>query len=74
MVVTTETGSVNSIVQYLRDTRVELRKVIWPTREQAINLTIVVLFVTGLMTVILGGIDYFYTKVLAVIFQAAGVG
>ena len=53
-----------SITQYLRDTRSELKKVVWPTREEAINLTIVVLLVTILMTAILGGIDWIFSQIL----------
>jgi preprotein translocase subunit SecE len=53
-----------SITQYLRDTRSELNKVVWPTREEAINLTIVVLIVTIIMTIILGGIDWVFSQVL----------
>jgi len=32
----------NRVVHYFRETRAELRKVVWPTREEAINLTLVV--------------------------------
>lgn len=58
--------------QYLVDTRAELRKVVWPTREQAVNLTLAVLFVTLLMTILLGGIDFFFARLLEWILGAAG--
>ncbi|MEO8084756.1 MAG: preprotein translocase subunit SecE [Ardenticatenales bacterium] len=48
--------------QYLQDTRSELRKVVWPTRDQAINLTIVVLTVVVMMMVILFGIDTVFSQ------------
>ena len=51
----TSTQSENRLVAYIQETRAELRKVVWPTQEEAINLTIVVLFITLLMTVVLGG-------------------
>lgn len=44
----------NAIVAYLRSTRAELRKVHWPTREQAWNLTKIVFTVTFGMAVLLG--------------------
>ncbi len=47
----------NRLVKYLKDTRAELRKVTWPTREEAINLTIVVLVVTLIMTILLFLVD-----------------
>jgi preprotein translocase subunit SecE len=44
----------NAIVNYLRDTRAELRKVHWPTRQEAWGLTKIVLGVTIAMTIFLG--------------------
>ncbi|MBK6769898.1 MAG: preprotein translocase subunit SecE [Ardenticatenales bacterium] len=44
------------------DTRAELKKVVWPTRDQAINLTIVVLTVVLIMTGILWGIDAVFSQ------------
>ena len=64
-----ETTRTSAIRQWFTDTRSELRKVVWPTRDEAINLTIVVLLVTMAMSVILGGVDYFFTKVLEFLLQ-----
>jgi preprotein translocase subunit SecE len=44
----------NVVVAYLKSTRAELRKVHWPTREQAWNLTKIVFAVTLSMAVFLG--------------------
>jgi len=44
----------NAAIAYLRTTRAELRKVHWPTREQAWNLTKIVFAVTVSMAVFLG--------------------
>ena len=60
----TSTQSENRILAYIQETRAELRKVVWPTQEEAINLTIVVLFITLLMTVILGGMDFVFGQVI----------
>jgi len=49
------------IIKYLRETRAELRKVTWPTREEAINLTGIVLAVTVAMSLLLGLLDYIFT-------------
>lgn len=51
----------NRIVQYLRETRAELRKVVWPTREEAINLTIIVVATIIVMSIFFGAIDYLLT-------------
>jgi preprotein translocase subunit SecE len=55
----------NALSRYFQETRSELRKVVWPTREEATNLTVVVLAVTTVMTIILGGIDWIFSKALA---------
>jgi len=54
----------NVIVRYLRDTRAELRKVHWPTREEAWNLTKVVLVVTISMAIFLGALDVLFSMEL----------
>jgi preprotein translocase subunit SecE len=36
----------NPVAKYLRETRGEIRKVTWPTREEALRLTAIVLAVT----------------------------
>ncbi len=48
----------NPISRFYRETAGELRKVSWPTREEAINLTGIVLAVLVLMALFLGFIDY----------------
>ena len=43
---TAEHKQPNAVVRYLKETRGELRKVTWPTREEAWRLTAIVLGVT----------------------------
>jgi len=57
----------NAIVRYFRETGGEMRKVSWPTRQQAINLTIVVLIVTGATSLVLGALDYVFTDLFRLI-------
>ena len=56
----TNTLKDNAIARYLRETWAELKKVHWPSREEAQNLTMVVLAVTVSMSIILGLMDLFY--------------
>ena len=51
----------NRVMPYFRETRAELRKVVWPTREEAINLTIVVVVTIVAMSAFFGVIDYLLT-------------
>jgi preprotein translocase subunit SecE len=57
----------NFIVRYFKETRAELRKVNWPTRQQAINLTLIVLAVTLFMAILLGAIDYLFAQLFSLI-------
>ena len=43
---------VGPLIGYLKETRAELRKVTWPTRKEAWNLTLVVVGVTVAMSII----------------------
>jgi len=57
----------NRLVRYFKETRAELRKVTWPTRQEATNLTLIVLAVTFVMAVILGAVDFVFTKLFELI-------
>jgi preprotein translocase subunit SecE len=52
----------NFIRRYLNETMGELRKVSWPTRKEAINLTIIVLIVIVTMSAFLGVLDNIYSQ------------
>ena len=54
----------NRLVRYFKETRAELRKVSWPTRKQAINLTLIVLAVTVAMAIFLGAVDLLFASLL----------
>ena len=47
----------NFVTRYYRETVGELRKVNWPTRQEATNMTILVVIVLIIMTVFLGFVD-----------------
>jgi preprotein translocase subunit SecE len=51
----------NAIVRYVRETWYELKKVSWPTRTEAINLTVVVIVVTSFLAIVLGLLDYLFS-------------
>jgi len=57
----TNTLKDNVITRYLRETWAELKKVRWPTRPEAQNLTLIVLGVTVAMAIILGLMDLFFS-------------
>ena len=52
----------NAVVRYYRETVGELKKVVWPTREEALRLTWIVLVVITIMAIILGSADYLFSQ------------
>lgn len=53
------------ITEYLKDTRGEVRKVSWPTRQQATKLTLIVLAVTTVMALFLGALDFVFATLIS---------
>ena len=49
------------IRRFIAEAISELRKVSWPTRREAWNLTVVVIVISFIMGVLLGGIDLFFS-------------
>jgi preprotein translocase subunit SecE len=60
----------NAVSRYFKEVRSELSKVIWPTREQAINLTLVVLVVMVVMSLFLGGVDAIFSGLIQLLINA----
>ena len=58
---------VSGIQRFYRETMGELRKVTWPTRQEALNLTKVVLIVTFGMSAFLGLMDALFSRMFAII-------
>jgi len=57
----------NAIIKYLKETRTELKKVSWPSRQEATNLSLIVIAVTAFMALLLGLIDYIFAKLFELI-------
>ncbi|MDD4996150.1 MAG: preprotein translocase subunit SecE [Patescibacteria group bacterium] len=52
---------------YIKNSIAELKKVSWPTKEQAINNTILVVGVSLGVAIFLGLIDFLLTKILQIV-------
>jgi preprotein translocase subunit SecE len=55
-------GQENRVFRYVRETRGEIRKVTWPTRQESQRLTAIVLGVTALMALFLGVLDFIFSN------------
>ena len=52
------------IVDYLKDVQLEIKKVIWPKKQEVIRLTLVVFAISGIVAAYVGILDYLFTKSL----------
>ena len=66
---TTEKGS--TFLSFAKESRTEVRKVVWPTRQEANQTTLIVLAVTLVMALILWGLDGIIVRVVGFI---TGIG
>jgi preprotein translocase subunit SecE len=57
----------NAIQKFWRETEGELRKVTWPTTQEAWYLTRIVLLVLFAMAAIMGLLDFVFSKVITAI-------
>jgi preprotein translocase subunit SecE len=55
---------VTRFINYVKDTRQELRHVSWPTRNQAIAYTVIVVIVSLIIAAFLGALDFIFTSIL----------
>ncbi|OGH21234.1 MAG: preprotein translocase subunit SecE [Candidatus Levybacteria bacterium RIFCSPLOWO2_01_FULL_38_13] len=56
-------------VSFLKEVQDELKKVVWPTRDEIIRLTFVVIFVSVVVGIFLGGLDFILTKLTEIILK-----
>lgn len=57
-----------SIAKYIGNIVGELRKVVWPTRQEAINLSLLVVIVSITIGAMLGLLDYGFTQLMQKVF------
>jgi len=51
-------------VAFLKETTEELKKVVWPKQQEVVRLTIVVLLISTLVGLFIGGLDALFVQVL----------
>lgn len=52
-----EVGVMDKVLDYIRESRAELRKVTWPTKQQLWYSTVIVIVVTAISAAYLGLVD-----------------
>ena len=56
-------------IAFLKETKDELQKVSWPSRDEVIRLTFVVIFASLIVGLFLGGADFIFTKLIELIIK-----
>ena len=54
----------NKIVAFLKEVKLEMKKVNWPTRDETIKYTLLVIGISVATAIFLGGIDFSFTALL----------
>jgi len=62
----------NVIIRTFREVRSEMRKVVWPTRDETIRLTAVVIGISAVISVILFAADTVFALLLTYLQRAVG--
>jgi preprotein translocase subunit SecE len=52
-------------ISFARESRLEVRKVVWPTRQETMQTTLIVLAVSVVMALVLWGIDGIMVRLIA---------
>ncbi|MBI3016317.1 MAG: preprotein translocase subunit SecE [Candidatus Tectomicrobia bacterium] len=60
---------IDQLAQFLRESRLELKKVSWPTREQTMASTAMVLLVSIVVAIFLGVVDLGLARFVATLIR-----
>jgi len=64
----TEKGK--TFIGFAKDSRLEVRKVVWPTRQETVQTTLIILAVSTIVGLILWGLDGIFVRVVEFITTA----
>ena len=54
----------NKLVTFLKEVRLEMKKVNWPTRQETIRKTLIVIGISVAVAIFLGTLDFIFTTLL----------
>ncbi len=57
------------MLKYFKEVLGELKQVTWPTRSETIKLTFIVIAISTIVSIYLGGLDLGFTKLLGVLLK-----
>ncbi len=54
----------SKIIEFIKESRIEMKKVTWPTRQETIRYTSSVIIISAALALFLGGLDYVFQYIL----------
>ncbi len=51
----------NKLTNYFRESYLELKRVVWPTKQETLNHTLLVIGISLGMAIFLGGLDFLFS-------------
>ena len=54
----------DKIIAFLKEVKLEIKKVNWPTRQQTTKYTLIVLGISVAIAIFLGSLDFLFTTLL----------
>lgn len=58
-----------NLASYLKSTLIELKQVRWPSRQETVKLTFIVIGISVFVGVYVGGLDFLFTNILSFILK-----
>jgi len=59
----------NKLIQYIKDSITELKKVIWPSKKELTDHTLLVIAISLIVAIFIGLVDYGLTEVVNLIIR-----
>lgn len=59
----------DQVISFLRESKEEFLRVTWPTRQETIRLTFVVIIISVVIGLFVGGLDFLFTNVMNALFR-----
>lgn len=56
-------------LEFFREAKAELKKVIWPTKQEVVRMTVLIVAVSVVVGAFIGGLDFSFTKLFGFLLQ-----
>lgn len=58
-----------SLVQFLKETKIELKKVKWPSKDEVVRMTLIVISISAAVSLFISALDFIFTKLTQLFIQ-----